>query len=151
MAGFAVPVAGLLPATEWQVRFRAGRPGVDVDDPGLEVAHGPEGRVRIACEDRRAQAVARLVDGGRRGGVVLDGDDGQDGPKDLLLGDPVHRSHVAEDRGRKEVAVREVLTARALPAEDELALAPPDPDIRADLVDRGFIDQRPDVDLIVEP
>src|SRR6476660_3332809 len=62
VAGLAVAVAGLLPAAEWQVRLGAGRAGVDVDDPRLEVAHRPERGVRVAGEDRGAQAVARLVD-----------------------------------------------------------------------------------------
>src|SRR5580765_5641721 len=48
MAGLAVAVAGLLPAAEREVRLGPGRPGVDVDDPGLEVAHRPERGVGVA-------------------------------------------------------------------------------------------------------
>src|SRR6476469_1156399 len=65
MAGLAMAVAGLLPAAEREVRLGAGRPRVDVDDPGLEITHRAEGGIGIAGEDRRAQAVAGLVDGCR--------------------------------------------------------------------------------------
>src|ERR1700741_4552 len=57
VAGLAVAVPGLLPAAERQVRLGAGRARVDIDDAGLQVAHRPEGRVRVAREDRRAEAV----------------------------------------------------------------------------------------------
>src|SRR3989442_12555153 len=50
--GLAVAVPGLLPATEREMRLGAGRAGVDVDDPGLEVPHRPERGVRVAREDR---------------------------------------------------------------------------------------------------
>src|SRR5258705_12152836 len=63
MAGLAVAIAGLLPAAEREVDLGAGRAGIDVDDPGLEVAHRPEGRVHVAREDARRQAIAGLVQG----------------------------------------------------------------------------------------
>ena len=91
VTGLAVAVAGLLPATERQVRLGAGRAGVHVDDAGLEVAHRPEGHVHVAREDDRRQAVAGLVEGQHRGAVVVDRDDRQDRAEDLLLADAVHR------------------------------------------------------------
>src|SRR6476661_5961910 len=51
MARLAVAVAGLLPAAERQVDLGAGRPGVDVDDPRLEVPHRPECLVDVPRED----------------------------------------------------------------------------------------------------
>src|SRR5689334_13522956 len=42
VAGLPVAVPGVLPAAEGQMRLGAGRAGVDVDDPRLEIAHGPE-------------------------------------------------------------------------------------------------------------
>src|SRR4051794_36278171 len=57
MTGLSVSVARLLPAAEGQVRLGAGRSGVDVHDSGLEIAHRPEGGVRVAREDRGAEAV----------------------------------------------------------------------------------------------
>src|SRR5687767_1868533 len=60
VAGLAMPVSRFLPATEWQVRLGPRRARVDVNDAGLEVAHGPERGVRIAGEDRRREAVASL-------------------------------------------------------------------------------------------
>src|SRR4029079_12097617 len=62
VAGLAVAVAGLLPATERQVDLRAGGSRVDVDDAGLEFAHRAEGRVHVASEDARREAIAGLVE-----------------------------------------------------------------------------------------
>src|SRR5437870_4415112 len=150
VTGLAVAVAGLLPAAEWQVRLGARRAGVDVDDARLEVAHRPEGRVRVAGEDRRRQAVVGLVERGHRLGVAIDRDDRQDRPEDLLLGDAVHRLHAGEDRRLEEVAVPEVAVDGRRPAENELALGSADVDVAADLLDRGGIDERPDFDGLVQ-
>src|SRR6476469_6978893 len=53
LARFAVAVARLLHPTEREVHLGAGRPGVDVGDAGLEVAHRLERLVHVAREDRR--------------------------------------------------------------------------------------------------
>ena len=135
MPGLAVAVAGLLPAAEREVRLGAGRPGVDVDDAGLEVAHRPEGRVDVAGEDRGRQAVADLVGGRHRLVVAVDRDHRQHGPEDLVLRDPGHRLDAREDRRPVEVAVREVAVGRPLAAGHQLALAAADPDVALDLVD----------------
>src|SRR6478609_8219854 len=130
MASLAVTVAGLLPAAKWEVHLGTGRAGVDVDDPCLEVAHRAERLVDVASEDTRRQAVASLVERKHRRTVVVDRDDRQDGPEDLLLADPVHRADAGEDRGLEEEAVGEVAAARATAPDHELALAAPDPHIR---------------------
>src|SRR5829696_5005416 len=54
VARLAVAVARLLPAAERQMGLGARRARVDVHDPGLEVPHRPERRVRVAGEDGRA-------------------------------------------------------------------------------------------------
>src|SRR4029453_11175217 len=81
VARLAVAVPGLLPAAEREVGLGSGRAGVDVDDAGLEVAHGPERGVRVAGEDRRREAVTGLVDRGDRALVVVDRHDRQDRPE----------------------------------------------------------------------
>src|SRR5882724_10440279 len=47
----AVTVAGVLRAAERQMHLGAGRAGVDVRDPRLQVAHGAERLVHVARED----------------------------------------------------------------------------------------------------
>ena len=56
----------------------------------------------------------------------------------------------AEDRGLEEVAVREVAARGAAAARDELPFATPDVDVGRDLVDGAGVDERPDVDRLVE-
>src|SRR5258705_9086099 len=109
VAGLAVAVAGLLPATERQVRLRPGRPGIDVYDPRLEVAHRAERLVHVAGEDARRQAEAGLVQRQHRRAVVVDRDHGQDRPEDLLLADPIHGPDAGEDRGLEEIALQQVV------------------------------------------
>src|SRR5690242_21595689 len=52
LAGLAVAVAGLLRAAERQVDLGADRAGVDVCDPGVEIAHRAERPVDVA--DRKS-------------------------------------------------------------------------------------------------
>src|SRR5690349_9123931 len=150
LARLAVTVARLLPAPERQVDLGAGRAGVDVDDAGLEVAHGAERGVHVAREDARRQPVAGLVERGHRLRVVGDRDDREDRPEDLFLADAVHRPDTGEDRRFEEMAVAEGAIGRAVAAEDELALRSTDIDVRRDLVDRRRVDQRPDVGRRIE-
>ena len=144
-------VAGLLPAAEREVGLGAGRAGVDVDDPGLEVAHRPEGRVRVAGEDRRRQAVAGLVD--RRDGAPGSRRPGR--PTGPARRSPPGRSgpsaDAAEDRRLEEVAVREV-AVRGAPRRRSRARPRPARCRRSrDLLDRAGVDQRADVGRGSEP
>src|SRR5262245_52543 len=50
LAGLAVAVAGVLRAAEGQVNLGADGAGVDVRDPGLEIAHGAESTVDVLRE-----------------------------------------------------------------------------------------------------
>ena len=61
--------------------------------------------------------------------VVVDRDDRQDRPEDLLLADPVHRPDAREDRRLEEVAVGQVAVRGPPAADDELALAAADVDV----------------------
>ena len=78
--------AGLLVAAE-------GVPGVeevvvvDPDRAGAQALGHPHGAGRVAAPDGAGQAVPRVVGHGDRVVVVVDTDDGQDRPEDLLLGD----------------------------------------------------------------
>src|SRR3954467_15058998 len=151
VARLAMPVARLLPAPERKMDLRARGPGVDVDDAGLEVAHRPECGVDVAREDARREAVARLIEREHRRAVVVDRDDRQDRAEDLLLADPVHRSHSGEDRRLEEMAVRQSVAGRAIATENEIALAPPDVDVRRHLVGGTSVDERADVDGRIRP
>ncbi len=77
--------------------------------------------------------------------VVVDRDDRQDRPEDLLLADAVHRPDAGEDRRLEEVAVLEVAVGSAGPAGDQITLCATDVDVACDLVDRSAVDERPDV------
>ena len=107
--------------------------------------------VHVAREDRRRQPVAGLVEGQHRGVVAVDRDDREHRSEDLLLADPVHRRDAGEDRRLEEVAVLEVAGRRPAAAHDELPFPAPDVDVRGDLVDRAAVDERPDIDGLVEP
>src|SRR5215218_2943823 len=146
-----VPVAGVLPAAERQVRLGASRARVDVHDPGFEVAHRAKGGVDVLRVHRRREPVLHLVRGRHRLVVAVDRDDGQHGTEDLLLGDRRHRLHAVEDRRGEEVAVIELAAGRPAAARHELALGPADPRIPLDLVGRGRVDERTDVHGLVEP
>ena len=52
-AALAVSVAGCFRAAKGQVNFRADGRGVDVGDPGLEVADGGEGFIDVLGIERR--------------------------------------------------------------------------------------------------
>src|SRR3954468_10339599 len=60
-AGLAVAVAGVLGAAEWQMHLSANRRRVDVEDPGVEIAHRRKCAVDILCVDRRGESVLDAV------------------------------------------------------------------------------------------
>ena len=120
--------------------------------PGLEVAHRPERRVHVAGEDARRQAVAGLVERQHRRAVVVDRDDRQDRPEDLLLADPVHRRRRRRRSsarrsgrwpGRRRSRGRRPSTSSPSPR--------PMSDVRVDLVERAGVDERTDIGRVVEP
>src|SRR3954452_16664808 len=66
LARLAMAVPGVLRAAEREIPLVARRPGVDVGDPGLQVAPRRKCAVDVAGEDRRRQAVldpVRRTDG----------------------------------------------------------------------------------------
>src|SRR3954447_11274561 len=151
VACLAVPVPGLLPAAEREMGLGANGAGVDIHDPGLEVAHRAERGVHVLGEDRGRETVPCLVhDGGRRR-VVVDRDHSKDGSEDLLLADAIHRLDVAEDGRLEEMAVSERAIGDPVTADDELALGPADLDVALDLLHRGAAHQRTDVGRRLEP
>ena len=121
LAGLAVAVAGRLDAAERQVHLGAGRAGVDVGDPGLEVAHRAEGAVDVAGVDRGREPVLHRVRRGDRLLEALDRDQRGRRPEDLLLRDP----HLRVDVGEHRRAVEEAVAVR--PASPPVSsLAPSD-------------------------
>src|SRR4029079_9201819 len=60
-AGLAVAVAGVLGAAEWQMDLGANRRRVDVEDPGVEIAHGRKGAVDVLRIDRRGEPIFDAV------------------------------------------------------------------------------------------
>src|SRR5689334_13475768 len=85
LARLTVAVTGAPRAAKRQLDLRADGPGVDVDDAGGQVAHGPESLVHIRRVDGAGEAVLGMV-------VDLDGflqgvhrDQGGDGAEDFFL------------------------------------------------------------------
>src|SRR4029453_1178302 len=148
---FAVTVPRRLCAAEREMNLRPGRSGVDVRDPGVQIAHRAERLVHITREDRgrepeldRVRSVNRLVDVGRA-------DERGRGPEDLLLRDPHLGIDITEDRRPVEEALVQAVLRRDLTAGEELrALALPDLGVRVDLLERRAVDDRADVDVLLE-
>src|SRR5207248_10468950 len=81
---------------------------------------------------------------------VADRDDCGRGPEDLLLRDPHLRVDVGEDGRPVEEALAEVAVARDLSAGEELrALVLADRGVRVDLLERGAVDDRADVGVVL--
>src|SRR5215469_7234769 len=59
--GFAVAIAGPLGAAKRQMRFCPNGRRVDVDDSGVQVAHGLESAVHVSCVNRSGKAVRHAV------------------------------------------------------------------------------------------
>src|SRR5207247_8893826 len=120
LAGLAVAVPGLLRAAEREVHLGADRAGVDVCDPGDEVAHGAESRVDVTREDRRGEPELDAVGDPNRLVRVANPDQRGRRAEDLLLRDPHPRIDVAEDRRRVEVAAVEPVSGRDLTSREQL-------------------------------
>src|SRR3954469_25329676 len=59
--GLAMAVAGCLRTAERQMHLRADRRRVDVENPGVHIAHGCERAIDILSVDRSRQAVLHAV------------------------------------------------------------------------------------------
>src|SRR5262245_66624554 len=92
-------VPGVLRAAEGEVHLCPDRPGVDVRDPRLEIAHRTERLVYVAREDRRGEAVPDPVCDADRLVEVGDADERRRRAEDLLLRDPRLAVPVANARG----------------------------------------------------
>src|ERR1700737_2532875 len=92
----------------------SGRTGVDVCDPGLEVAHRTERLVHVARKDRGREPVTDPVCDPYGLVEVARLDQRRRRPEDLLLRDPYLRVDIAEDRRAVEEALREIAVGRRL-------------------------------------
>src|SRR4051812_28862427 len=127
----ALPVAGVLRAAERQMHLGARRAGVDVGDPGLKVAHRPEGAVHVAREDRGREPVTNLVRDPDRLVEALARDQPGRRAEDLLLAAPHLRMAVRKARRAVEEALAEPPVRCRPPACEQLrAFARADPAVR---------------------
>ena len=133
-------------AAEGEVHLGADRAGVDVGDPGLEVAHRPERGVHVAREDRGRKAELDPVRDADRLVDVTHADERGRRAEDLLLGDAHLRVDVAEDGRAVEEPLAQSVASCDLAASEELrALVDADLRVGVDLVERPLVDHRADV------
>ena len=80
---------------------------VDRQRAGADALRDAQRPPDVACPDRPRQAVGRVVGLGDRVRLVVEGDDRDDRPEDLLADDAHVRARVVEDRRRQERALVE--------------------------------------------
>src|SRR5436305_9404541 len=138
--------AGLLVAAERRARVEPVE-GVRPDDAGAEPLRHPEDTRSLLRPDAGAQPVRRVV---RLLQCLLgsaEGEDGEDGAEDLLLGDPVALCDVREDGRHEPVAL---LRKSAGGLVDLGALFDAGSDELPDLLELGGGVDRADVGVLVE-
>src|SRR2546429_6248783 len=91
---------------------------VDPHDPGADAPGERERLGGVARQHHAAEPVGRVVRDADRLVLVREGDDGHDGPEDLLLRDADVVGHRAEDGGLEEIAAPEFLRPAAAVGED---------------------------------
>ena len=87
-------VARRLCATKRQLNLGPDRAGVDIQDARVDVLHGPESTIHIACVDRGRQTILHAVDDIYRFFNRIDRDNRRHRTEYLLLSDPHVRLHV---------------------------------------------------------
>src|SRR3989304_8268191 len=150
-AGLAVTVARLLDAAEGQVDFSADGGGVDVNDAGVEVAHGREGTVDVLRVDGGGQPVDHSVGDLDALLEAVKRNHGDHRPEDLFLRDAHLRVAVAEDGGRVEGAFVAVAAGkRRAAAEQPRAFVLADCDVLVDALALLVVDAGAHLDRGVE-
>src|SRR3990172_9115100 len=127
LARLAVAVSGVLRTAEREVHLGAGRAGVDVGDPRLEVAHRAKRPIDVAGEDRRRQAVLDPVRDRDRLVEAAHADQRRRRAEDLLLRDAHAQLDAGKDRRTVVEALREVALGCRLAAGEEPRAPPPAP------------------------
>src|SRR3989304_8382336 len=105
LAGFPVPVAGLLGAAKGEMHFRADGGSVDVEKAGIDVPHCDESPVDVLRIDGSRKAIGGVVDNLNSFFQGISRDYGHHGAKNFLLCDAHSRFDVAKDCRLVEVAV----------------------------------------------
>src|SRR5258708_24950479 len=98
-------VAGLLGATEREMRLGADRWSVDVDDAGIDIAHRGESLVHIFGVDRSGQSVRNAICDFDGFGKIVDWNQRNDWAEDFFLGDAHFRRAIAEQSWLMEPAL----------------------------------------------
>ncbi len=88
---------------------------IDPHRPRLKTVGDPVGLLDVARPDVGGQTIGRVVGQSNRLCLILEGDDAEYGPEDLLLGDLHRRGRVRENGGLEEVS----LVADRMPATDQ--------------------------------
>src|SRR3954453_13396988 len=152
LARLAMAVPGVLRPAEREMDFGAGRAGVHIRDPCLEVAHRPKRLVHVAREDGGREPVLDPVRDANRLVEVAHLDERRGRAEDLLLRDAHLRVDVGEDRRAVVEALREVAVGRDLAAREEpRALLLAALRVRVDLLDCCLVDHGSDVGPVVPP
>src|SRR5664279_1959084 len=123
--------------------------GVDPDRTSPEPARDPMGPRHVAGPDGRRQPVRRIVRDADRVRLVSDLDDGQDGPEDLLAGDPHLVADVAQD-GRLDIEAARLLADPLATQLEPGALLLAQGDVGQDALHLDLVDGRPEARRRVE-
>src|SRR5579863_9283863 len=113
-------VAGLLGASEGQVRFCADGWGVDVDDAGVKIARGLKSLIDVARVNLCGQSVGNAVGNFNSLLEAVDRNHRDHGAKDFFLGDAHLRRAIAKHGGRVEPTLRVNATVQAISPGEEL-------------------------------
>src|SRR5262249_36790560 len=126
---------------------------IDVKDSGVHRLHGPERAVDVLGVDRSRQTVFYAVADFNRLVQIAARDDAYHRAKDLFLGDPHPRRDVGEDRRLDEIAVTvfAFIQSGAAQMQRRAVLILADLDVIKNLLDRLFVDHRPDLYVLVQP
>src|SRR5215472_12978790 len=85
--GFAMPVAGMLRAAKWQMRFGANRRRVNVNDSSVQIARGLKGAVHVARINRSGEPIGHTISYINGFVQAADGNYGHNGAEDFFLRD----------------------------------------------------------------
>ena len=123
--------------------------GVEPDHAGFEFVGDAQRAAEVVGPDVAGEAVAHRIGDGERVGFVLERDHGEHRPEDLVLRDP-HAAVDIGDQRRLDVvaAAGAVMPRRRRPGSR--AFLPRDIEIRRDLGDMAFVDQRADLGRRIE-
>src|SRR6266481_288106 len=114
---FTMSVAGGLGAAKGQMHFSANGGSVDIGNASVNIAHGLERPVDVACVNGRGEAIWNAIGNLHRMFEAVTGNHAHDRTKNFFLSKAHFGVNVSEDRGGKEPAVIVIRSGEAAPAK----------------------------------